>query len=176
MEMTNRLVDRIAEGFDIGIRTGQNTDTRLMATNIASRTLYTCAAPNYLQQTGRPKTVRYLDNMDCLTGTSSTWHFKVAGGERVYRPKGRWRCNNGAAVVDAAVAGMGVCQLPEFYILSSLASGSVERILEQFEPDDEPLWAVYPRRRHLLPKISQLVEALAIDLPLALQQDGSART
>ncbi|RYG28199.1 MAG: LysR family transcriptional regulator, partial [Burkholderiales bacterium] len=74
--------------------------------------------------------------------------------------------------VDAALAGMGICQLPEFYVLPYICAGELVPILAEFAPEEEPVWAVYPQRRHLLPKISRLVEALRVELPIAL---GSSR-
>ena len=115
-----------------------------------------------------------LAGHQCLTGTGTNWYFKVGGREHIFRPKGRWRCNSGAAVTDAAIAGMGVCQLPEFYILPHLATGALELVLDQFRADDEPIWAVYPQRRHMLPKIRRLVTRLAEELPLALRPAGAA--
>ncbi|MGV3770089.1 MAG: LysR family transcriptional regulator [Sphingobium phenoxybenzoativorans] len=169
LELTNRLVDLVAEGYDVAIRTGHLPDSRLIATRIASRTLYTCASPDYLAAHGTPVSLADLDRHQCLAGTSTTWHFTHRGRRSTHRPRGRWRCNSGAAVVDAALAGMGLCQLPEFYILPHLASGRLALVLEDHRADDEPIWAVYPQRRHMLPKITGLVEALRRELPQALQ-------
>jgi DNA-binding transcriptional LysR family regulator len=169
LELTNRLVDLVGEGYDIAIRTGHLPDSRLIATRIASRTLYTCASPDYLTRHGAPASLADLDRHACLAGTSTTWHFTQRGRASTYRPKGRWRCNSGAAVVDAALAGMGVCQLPEFYILPHLASGDLVLLLEDHRAEDEPIWAVYPQRRHMLPKITGFVDALRQGLPLALR-------
>jgi DNA-binding transcriptional LysR family regulator len=168
LELTNRVVDLVAEGFDLAIRTGQLADSRLIGTRIASRSLYTCAAPAYLARMGRPAGVADLPGHDCLIGTASTWHFRVNGEEAIYRPRGRWRVNSGAAVVDAALSGMGLCQLPEFYVLPHLASGALELVLADIRPDDQPIWAIYPQRRHLSPKIARLVGALRSALPVAL--------
>lgn len=63
-------------------------------------------------------------------------------------------------VIEACVAGLGICQLPEFYVLPYLRYGMVKLLLEDVRPKDEPIWAVYPRRRHLLPKIHAAIEAL----------------
>ncbi|WP_336961674.1 LysR substrate-binding domain-containing protein [Sphingobium aquiterrae] len=168
IDLTNRLVDLVTEGHDLAVRTGQLADSRLIGTRIASRTLYTCAAPAYLDRHGRPRRIADLGDHECLIGTAATWHFKVDGRDETYRPKGRWRCNSGAAIVDAAMAGMGVCQLPEFYVLPLIAQGRLEQLLPDCSSDDEPIWAVYPQRRHLLPKITELVELLRCELPMAL--------
>ncbi|HEX7781840.1 MAG TPA: LysR family transcriptional regulator [Sphingobium sp.] len=170
LELTNRLVDLVAEGYDVAIRTGHLPDSRLIATRIASRTLYTCASPDYLAAHGTPVGLADLDRHACLAGTSATWHFTHRGRKSTHRPKGRWRCNSGAAIVDAALAGMGLCQLPEFYVLPHLASGRLTLVLDDHRADDEPIWAVYPQRRHMLPKITGFVDALRRELPGALHE------
>nr|WP_239025751.1 LysR substrate-binding domain-containing protein [Sphingomonas paeninsulae] len=76
-----------------------------------------CAARDYLARRGTPHHVSELGQHECLAGTATAWHFKVGDEEFFHRPRGRWRCNSGTAVVDAALAGMGICQLPEFYLL-----------------------------------------------------------
>lgn len=168
IEFSNHLVDLVAEGFDLAVRTGNLLDSRLIGTRVASRTLYTCASPDYLAAVAKPSTVADLSRHECLAGTSATWHFKVGGKERLHRPKGRWRCNSGQAVIEACVAGMGICQLPEFYVLPFLRRGEVKLLLEDFRSDDEPIWAVYPQQRHLLPKIKNVVDRLRDELGNAM--------
>lgn len=172
IELNNRLVDLIAEGYDIAVRTGSLTDNRLVGTRIASRTLFTCAAPRYLQQHGRPNRPVDLQRHQCLTGTGTSWHFIDSGRPYIFKPHGRWRCNSGSAVADAAIAGMGLCQLPEFYVLPHLLTGALELVLEDFRAEDEPIWAVCPQRRHMLPKIKGLVKLLSEELPSALRPEA----
>lgn len=173
IDLSNRVVDLVAEGFDLAIRTGQVSDQRLISTRVASRTVYTCAAPSYLAAAGRPTSVGALNEHECIAGTSATWHFKVDGQDIVYRPEGRFRCNSGHAVIEACVSGLGICQLPDFYILPFLKHGMVELLLEDMQPDDEPIWAVYPQRRHLLPKVQQAVESLRRELGPAMNRPRS---
>lgn len=168
IDLTNRLVDLIAEGFDLAIRTGNLPDSRLVATRIASRQLYTCASLEYLERNGRPIHIADLAHHECLIGTATTWHFRVDQQEQHFRPKGRWRCNSGTAIVEAAIAGMGVCQLPEFYVLPLIDCGKLETVLDNVRVGDEPIWAVYPQRRHLLPKVRLLVDRLREGLGPAL--------
>ncbi|MBZ9649805.1 LysR family transcriptional regulator [Sphingobium sp. 3R8] len=172
IDLTNRLVDLVGEGYDLAIRTGQLAESRLIGTRIASRRLHTCAAPAYLDRQGRPGKPGDLSRHECLVGTSPLWRFQRGGRAESIRPKGRWRCNSGGAVAEAAIAGMGVCQLPEFYLLPHIASGALEEVLDDFRPDDEPIWAVYPQRRHLLPKISGLLDLLRAELPAALARQA----
>lgn len=160
LDLTNRVVDIVSEGYDLAIRTGTMADSSLVRTQLAHRRILTCAAPAYADRHGTPQHPTDLAAHECLAATSDTWHFRVDGDGFHWRPKARWRCNNGTAVVAAAIAGMGICQLPEFYVRDALADGRLRPVLVPFAPDDEPVWAVYPSRRHLAPKIRQAITRL----------------
>ena len=175
IDLSNRVIDLVGEGYDLAVRTGMTTDPRLIATRVASRTLYTCAAPSYLASAGRPGTVDALAEHECIAGAAATWNFKQGDREAIHKPKGRFSCNSGHAVIEACVAGLGICQLPDFYILPPLKHGMVELLLEDVQPEDEPIWAVYPRRRHLLPKVKQAVEWLQRDLSSAMNKPNVQR-
>lgn len=172
VDLTNRVVDLANEGYDLAIRTGSGSEGRLISRQIASRTLFTCAAPSYLRNAGAPKCVDDLAAHECVIGTSSIWHFQADRKDLVFKPSGRLRCNSGRAVIEACIAGMGICQLPDFYILPYLESGEVELLLEDANPADEPIWAVYPQRRHLVPKVQRLVERLERELGEAINNRG----
>lgn len=169
IDLTNRVVDLVAEGYDLAVRTGHLPDSRLIATRVASRSLVTCASPAYLKLLGHPRDLADLDRHDCLIGNAGTWQFSIEGKPQSYRPRSRWRCNSGGAVLEAALDDMGLCQLPDFYVRKSLAEGRLVPVLGDFQPADEPIWAVYPQRRHLQPKISELVKVLRREMPSALR-------
>lgn len=158
LDLSNGIVDLISEGYDLAIRTGSLGDTRLLRRQISSRQVDFCAAPAYLERRGRPASIEDLANHDCIVGSSRNWHFANAGAVHSFRPAPRWQCNSGSAVADAAIAGMGVCHLPSFYVREAIAAGALVALLEENRPPDEPVWAVYPQRRHLLPKVRKLVD------------------
>ena len=162
--LTNRVVDLISEGYDVGVRTRHVADARLASRAIGYRPLEVCASPAYLAKAGIPTTVDDLANHECLIGSSQIWHFLERSVPKLFSPRGRLRCNSGPAVIDAAVAGMGICQVPSFYTRGHIEDGRLIMILEDLRAEPEPIWAVYPQRRHLLPKIRGLVEALASEL------------
>lgn len=170
IELSNHLVDLVEENFDLGIRTGTIRDPRLLATRVAARTLYTCAAPEYLARRGHPTSIDDLAGHDCIVGTSAAWHFNFDDRLVTHNITGRFRCNSGQAVIDACVAGLGICQLPDFYILPFLKHGMVTLVLEEYRPPNEPIWAVYGRHRHLLPKVQQAVDALSLELGPAMNR------
>ncbi|MFM6828989.1 MAG: LysR family transcriptional regulator [Novosphingobium sp.] len=170
LDLTNHVVELVSEGFDLAIRTGTLPDSRLIRTQVATRGIVTCASPGYLEQRGVPLAVDDLERHECLIATSDVWRFRVEGEPRSLRPRGRWRCNSGAAVFEAALAGMGLCQLPAFYVNRAIAEGQLTEVLHAFRPDDDPIWAVYPQRRHLLPKVQLLIDKLRRELPAAILQ------
>jgi len=166
IELTNRTLDMVHEGFDLAIRLGRLSESSLVATRLAPRAMYLCAAPAYLEKYGRPHTLSELGQHNCLIGTGDTWNFQQAGREHHFRPSGNWRCNSGQAVLDAALRGFGLCQLPDYYVLEPLRRGELVSLLDANQPPNTAVWAVYPQRRYSLPKVRLLVEALKAGLAL----------
>lgn len=160
IELSNRPLDLVHEGLDLAIRLGRLQDSRLVATRLAPRVMYLCAAPSYLESYGRPHSLSELARHNCLVGSSDQWTFQQDGKEQSLRVQGNWRCNSGQAVLDAALRGFGLCQLPDYYVLDHLKSGELVSLLEQHRPPNTAVWALYPQQRHLSPKVRQLVDAL----------------
>ncbi|MOA31817.1 LysR substrate binding domain protein [compost metagenome] len=78
--------------------------------------------------------------------------------------QGNWRCNSGVAVLDAALRGFGLCQLPDYYVQEHLRSGALVALLEDQRPPNTAVWALYPPQRNLSPKVRQLVDFLRLRL------------
>jgi len=169
LDLSNRVVDLVGEGYDLAIRTGDLTASNLIATRIASRQFHTCATPAYLDRFGSPETINDLDQHACLVGSSATWHFTDRGEVVIYRPQPVWSCNNGQAVLDAALEDMGICQLPDFYLSNALDRDLLRPVLTPYLSPAEPIWAVYPDRRHLSPKVRRFVSLLKSELPKSIQ-------
>jgi len=166
IELTNRTLDMVHEGFDLAIRLGRLNDSSLVATRIAPRAMYLCAAPAYLERYGRPHTLSELGQHNCLIGTSDLWSFRQGDREYQFRPSGNWRCNSGQAVLDATLRGFGLSQLPDYYVLDPLQRGELVALLETNQPPNAAVWAVYPQRRYSLPKVRLLIEELKAGLAL----------
>ena len=158
--LTNQQLDLINENFDLAIRLGKLSDSSMMAKKLAKRTNYVCASPAYLDKYGIPHSLSELNKHNCLLGTREYWHFSDSGKEKNIRVKGNLRCNSGFSLVDAALKGLGIVQLPDYYIKDHLAKGSLISVLDNYKAPDEGIWAVYPQNRHLSPKIRLLVEHL----------------
>ncbi|RVQ69789.1 LysR family transcriptional regulator [Croceicoccus ponticola] len=161
IDLDNDVVDIVGRGYDLAVRTGHLEDSRLIATRVAQREMVTVASRHYLSSHGEPREIADLASHSCLVGSAQQWHFRRGHS---FRPRGRWQCNSGTTVVEACLAGMGVCQLPAFYVREHIAAGRLQQVLEHVRPEDEPIWAVYPTRRHLSPKVSGLVALLRAKL------------
>ena len=164
IELSNRTLDLLHDGLDLAIRLGRLQDSRLVATRLAPRRMYLCASPAYLERYGRPHSLSELARHNCLIGSSDLWALLQDGREISQRVQGNWRCNSGQAVLEAALRGLGLCQLPDYYVLEHLRSGALVSLLDNQQPPDTAVWALYPQQRHLSPKVRQLVEFLKLGL------------
>jgi DNA-binding transcriptional LysR family regulator len=164
IELDDTVRDIVSEGFDLAIRFGRLTDSRLIAKRLASRTRRLCASPAYLASAGTPRTIADLETHAGVLGAADTWPFREGEREIAFKPQGRFRCNSGQAVLDATLQGLGVCQLPNFYVDPAIADGRLVPLLEEANPADEGVWAVYPHLRLLPAKVRLLVEHLEEEL------------
>ncbi len=159
--LSNQKIDMVEQGFDLAIRLGKLADSTLMAKKLGNRTNYLCASPQYLEKYGMPHSLSELSDHSCLLGTLDYWRFKVAGKEKTIKVKGSLRYNNGTGLTDAALKGLGIVQLPDYYVKDFIAQGKLLPLLSQFQEADEGIWAVYPHNRQLSPKIRALVDYLS---------------
>ncbi|WP_437884171.1 LysR substrate-binding domain-containing protein [Pseudomonas sp. LRF_L74] len=160
IELTNQTLDLLHSGMDLAIRLGRLQDSRMIAARLAPRVMHLCASPLYLERYGRPHSLSELARHNCLIGNSDQWTFQQDGREQSFRVQGNWRCNSGEAVLNAALRGFGLCQLPDYYVRPHLASGALVELLAQHKPPNTAVWALYPQQRHLSPKVRQLVDLL----------------
>ena len=158
MKLTNQQLDLVAEGYDLAVRLGKLDDSSLMARRLASRTLYVCASPAYLAVHGTPHSLSELEHHNCLQGNLGYWRFQDAGHPRNVRIRGNVRCDSGRALLDAALKGVGIVQLPDYYVGPALDAGTLIPLLTHYQEDDDGIWAVYPHNRHLSPKVRMLLD------------------
>lgn len=162
--LSNRQIDLAEDGYDLAIRVGKLSDSSMMAKKLGKRANYVCAAPSYLENHGIPHSIAELSQHSCLLGSSDYWHFSELDKEKSMRLKARLRYNNGHCLTDAALKGLGIVQLPDYYVEQHLNSGELVSLLDNYRAPDESIWAVYPQNRHLSPRIRLLVDYLADQL------------
>jgi len=163
-ELTNKQLDLVDGSYDLAIRLGRLADSSLVAKRLTSRRQYVCASPAYLQQYGVPETLADLNQHHCLIGTNSHWHFDEQGKEKVIKVQGRLQCSSGLTLLDAALRGMGVVQLPGYYVNEAIKQGQLVVVLAPFQQAKEGIWALYPQNRHLSAKVRLLVDMLSYEL------------
>lgn len=162
--LSNRQIDLTEDGYDLAIRVGKLNDSSMMAKKLGKRSNYVCASKQYLDKYGIPHSISELSKHSCLLGTPDYWHFDELGKEKSVRVSGRLRYNNGYSLTDAALKGLGIVQLPDYYVEQYLKSGELVSILEHYRAPDEGIWAIYPQNRNLSPRIRLLVDYLAEQL------------
>lgn len=159
--LSNQQIDLVEGGYDLAIRIGKLRDSTMMAKKLSLRTNFVCATPAYLNQYGVPRTLDDLSQHNCLLGTRDYWHFVEDGTEKNLRVSGSIQYNSGYSLVDAALKGLGIVQLPDYYVQKYLASGALVSLLDDYREPEESIWALYPHNRQLSPKIRLLVDYLA---------------
>jgi len=160
MLFTNQSLDLVQEGIDLAIRLGQLRDSSLIARKLAPRTLYVCGSPQYFAGHGQPHILSELASHNCLLGPLDYWSFFENGKSQTVKVDGKWSCNSGPALLDAALRGIGLVQLPDYYVAEHLQSGALISVLDNYRQPDSAVWAVYPPNRHLSTKVRLLVDFL----------------
>ena len=153
LDFSNRLVDLITEGYDLAIRAGALQDSSLIARRLADRNLHIVANRDYLDRHGVPLSPAELQNHNCLIGSLNTWRFRQDDRHFDLRVDGNWKSNNGHALRQATLHGLGLAELPYFYVRNELEAGRLTAVLTEYRPTDTAMWAVYPHNRYLSAKV-----------------------
>jgi len=161
--LDDRCVDAIEGGFDVTIRIADAMqDSVLIAKRIAPVRIAVCGAPEYLARRGAPVAPADLAVHDCLVyAQRDAWRFSGPDGVSWITVAGRLCANNGDALREAALAGLGLAQLPSFIVERELASGALEPVLVPYEDPGAAVWALYSPTRHLSAKVRAFVDFLA---------------
>jgi DNA-binding transcriptional LysR family regulator len=160
--LNDRIVDLIDEGFDVAIRIARMPDSSLIARKLAPCCVVLCAAPSYLEQYGTPQSPADLGNHHCLiyslAQSPREWQLLGPNGPLTIRVNGPLRANNGQALMDAALNGLGILMVPTFIAGRQLNDGTLVPILNDFTPRPLTINAVYPHNRHLSAKVRAFVD------------------
>lgn len=157
---SDRFVDLIAEGFDCAIRVGYLQDSNLIARRVGPFYGKLVASPDYVATYGAPQTPEELSGHEALMQGTETWQFR--DGDRVVsvQPQGRFKADNGSALVPAALAGVGIAWLPDCLVDHHIASGALISILPDFPPPPAGIYVVRPPGQFLTHKVRVLTEFL----------------
>lgn len=165
LNLDDRQVNIVEEGFDLALRIGRLEDSSLVARRLAPIRMVACASPAYLREHGEPKRPEeLLQHAGLFYGYVSdqqNWPYPSAGRALGARVPMRLRSNNGDVLLQAAIHGFGIAVLPTFLAYRALADGRLTAILRDHPLPELALHAVYPSRRHLPSRVRSLVEFLA---------------
>jgi DNA-binding transcriptional LysR family regulator len=171
-------VDLLAENYDLTVRYDKLEDSSLVARRLGGHSLSLCATPEYWQEHGQPQTPEDLANHNCLTTTDRFWLFNAPGDRDLAKVKvsGNWISEDGANLLAAAKASIGIAQLPDFFIEDAVAQGKLVKLEDQpWSRYYRVAWAVYPNTRHLSAKVRYFIDFLVMylkDLPDELPPEG----
>ena len=172
LELNDRTVDIVGEGYDVAVRIGALADSSLIARAIAPMRMVTCASPHYLEAHGAPQTPEDLRDHAVLPYGHSqrvSWQYSRDGKVLDIPVAGRLRVNNGELARDAAVAGLGVTWLPVFIVAPALLNERLVTVLDAFEPAPSSIYVVYPQHR----QASLVIRAFSDFLASACSVAGS---
>lgn len=157
---SDRFVDIISEGYDCAIRLGYLQDSNLIARRVGPIYGKLVASPEYIKAHGSPETPDELLTHQALMQGTETWQFM--DGEKIVtvRPQGRFKADNGTALVSAAIAGLGISYLPEGLIQEHLVSGALVPVMTGHPIPPAGVFVVRPPSQHPARKVSILTEML----------------
>jgi DNA-binding transcriptional LysR family regulator len=164
LELDDRFVDIVSDGFDAVIRHGPVGDGRLVAHRLAPGGRVLIASPAYLATYGEPRSLDALAGHRAIlySHRETDWRFQAADGVRVVRPTAGLRVNNGMFIRDAALAGLGIALVPSFIAPQELRSGALEALDVGYEPESADLNIAYPRDRISTTKLLALTRHLRL--------------
>ncbi len=162
---TDRMVNLVEEGFDVGVRIGDLGDSSLIARKLAAVRMVTCAAPAYLQAAGAPATPDDLAAHEAILDNNmrdpTVWSYGSQSERHDVRVHGRLKFGGADACVAAAGRGLGIVYTPAFAAAEDLRAGRLVPLLCAYEPQLIHVHAVYPHARHLAAKVRAFVDFLA---------------
>ncbi len=167
LDFDDRAVDILGQGYDLALRIGRLSDSALMARKLCDSDRVVCCSPGYARQHGRPQSIDDLVNHATIdyanAHASRLWSFapdKPTGTPRMVETRSRIVVNNGEAMRDMAIAGLGIIVLPRFIVAKALQSGELIDALPDARPVPDAIYAVYPPARHMPRKLRAMIDHL----------------
>jgi DNA-binding transcriptional LysR family regulator len=163
MNLEDRQIDLIQEGFDLAIRIAELPDSSLIARRLGPCRHVVCASPEYIKKYGSPRTPDDLRQHNVLTfryhDSPSEWRFISPDGRFVSAPvSGSIQMNNSLALREAVLQGVGIMLTPTFIVGADIQSGILQVVLPDYRAQEISIYAIYPERRHLSPKVQAFIE------------------
>jgi DNA-binding transcriptional LysR family regulator len=171
LQLTNRYVDLIEEGYDLALRVGALADSRLVVRRLAPSRRILIASPRYLERRGAPRSPRQLAEHACLVldigAHPQRWELESGRARCAQEVRGPMHSNNTLALLSACRGGLGIALLPEFVATTALGDGALRRVLPAWASAEQAIYAVYPTARFIPAKVRTFVEFVAARLRVA---------
>ncbi|SIT39101.1 Transcriptional regulator [Paraburkholderia ribeironis] len=162
LDLSNRIVDLVDEGFDAAVRIGHLAESSFVARPLKPYRMRACASPAYLARAGTPHTPADLVQHECLGflhwGREGLWRLDGERPDDSSLRAGRFRANNGQALKVAALRGFGLVLQPEALLAREIASGELVSVLDDYLPEGVPVHLIYPRDRRATPKLTSFID------------------
>ena len=163
--LADRFVDLVEEGVDLGVRIARLESSSLVSRRLSSTTLVLCASPRYLKTHGRPRHPSELAQHAViaysLLSVGDDWQFTGPEGLVHVRVNPRMRTNSGDTCLAAALGHEGIVLEPSFIVAEDLAQGRLVQLLPEYRSLELGIYAVYPSRKFVAPKVRALIDYLA---------------
>ncbi|MEZ5538153.1 MAG: LysR family transcriptional regulator [Thiolinea sp.] len=164
IELADREVDVIEEGYDLAIRIATLANSSLISKRLASTRIVLCAAPKYLEEHGTPRHPSDLTRHKLISYSywsgRNIWTFEGPEGPVSVKIYPWMLSNNGDTCRTVALAGQGIILQPTFLVGDDLATGRLVELLPEYRSVELGIYAVYPTRKHVAPKVRALVNFL----------------
>lgn len=162
--LADRLVDLVDEGYDLAVRIARLQPSSLVSRQLSATRLVLCASPEYLRRHGTPEhpdeLARHAVIAYSLLSTGERWEFEGPQGPVGVTVTPRMRTNSGDTCCAAALQHQGLVLQPTFLVGPHLASGALVEVLPRYRSITLGVYAVYPSRKHLTPKVRVLIDFL----------------
>jgi DNA-binding transcriptional LysR family regulator len=163
--LSDRMVDLVEEGFDVAVRVARLPSSSLVSRKLSSTRMVLCATPQYLKEHGTPRhpleLARHQVLAYTLLATGESWGFEGPEGPVSVKVAPRMHSNSGDTCRAAALGHQGIILQPTFLIADDLRSGRLVEVLPQYRALELGIYALYPTRKHVLPKVRLLIDYLA---------------
>ena len=162
IRLLDRVIDMMEEGIDVAVRIAHLADSTATAIRVGSVRRVLCAAPGYLLEHGTPQSLADLRRLDAigLSASALGWSFSKSGRSRIVQKTPRFITNSIETAIDAAKSGLGLVQLLSYQATSTLKSGELQAVLEEYEPDPVPVHILHLEGRAASRRVRAFIDHL----------------
>jgi DNA-binding transcriptional LysR family regulator len=157
---SDRFADLVADGFDCAIRVGYLQDSNLIARCVGPLFGKLVASPKYIEAHGVPDKPEDIAAHEALMQGTEAWQFMDGDKIVTVHPRGRFKADNGTALIAAAIAGLGIAWLPDGLTNEHVASGALVSVMTRYPPPPAGIYVIRPPGQHPARKVRVLTELL----------------